>query len=232
MNNEEIGKLIKKIRKDNNLTQAMLAEKLGVTFQAVSKWENGKNIPDIAILKQISEDFNIDINSLLSGKEKEKQRSNKMKLIIAGLLIIIGTIIIIVSLQKDNMNLKVLTTDSNDFEVDGCVVFNENISSIYISSIDYKGEHTKEIYKEITFTLYEQNNDTLITVDEIKVDNSAENTFDEIIKNITFSVTNYEASCKSFESNNLYIKAKTISDDNKTETFEIPFSFDDTCGCE
>lgn len=41
MNQEKIGKLIKKIRQDNNLTQQELAKKYGITYQAVSKWENG-----------------------------------------------------------------------------------------------------------------------------------------------------------------------------------------------
>lgn len=53
MNQEKIGSLIKKIRKENNLTQQDFAKKYGVTYQAVSKWENGKNIPDIALLKEI-----------------------------------------------------------------------------------------------------------------------------------------------------------------------------------
>ena len=42
MDNEKISEFIKKIRKDNNLTQKELAAKYGVTYQAVSKWENGK----------------------------------------------------------------------------------------------------------------------------------------------------------------------------------------------
>ena len=73
MNQEKIGKLIKDIRKKYNLTQAQLAEKYGVTYQAVSKWENGKNIPDVSLLKQISEDFEIDINDILDGKLKQKK---------------------------------------------------------------------------------------------------------------------------------------------------------------
>ena len=55
MDQERIGNLIKEIRKDNNLTQAELGDSLGVTAQAVSKWENSKNIPDIAVLKEISD---------------------------------------------------------------------------------------------------------------------------------------------------------------------------------
>ena len=57
MNQEEFGKIIKKIRKDNNLTQQQLANKYNVTYQAVSKWENGKNMPDTVIIKQIAEEI-------------------------------------------------------------------------------------------------------------------------------------------------------------------------------
>ena len=68
MEQEKIGKFIKKIRKENNLTQKDLADKYGVTYQAVSKWETGKNIPDISLLKEISKDFNVNIEDLLEGK--------------------------------------------------------------------------------------------------------------------------------------------------------------------
>ena len=53
MDQEKIGKFIKEIRKKENLSQQKFAEKYGVTYQAVSKWENGKNIPDLSILKQM-----------------------------------------------------------------------------------------------------------------------------------------------------------------------------------
>ena len=73
MNQEKIGKFIRELRKNNNLTQNDLALKYGVTYQAVSKWENGKNIPDISILKQMSKDFNINIDDLLDGESKKKK---------------------------------------------------------------------------------------------------------------------------------------------------------------
>ena len=65
MNQDNIAKFIKEIRKKNNLTQKDLADKYGVTYQAVSKWENGKNIPDITLLKEMSKDFNINIEDIL-----------------------------------------------------------------------------------------------------------------------------------------------------------------------
>ena len=61
MEQDKIGKIIKDIRIKNNLSQKEFANKYGVTYQAVSKWENGKNIPDISILKQICNDYNLDL---------------------------------------------------------------------------------------------------------------------------------------------------------------------------
>ena len=61
MNQEKISAFIKKVRAKDKLSQEKFGEKYGVTYQAVSKWENGKNIPDIAILKEICNDYNVDI---------------------------------------------------------------------------------------------------------------------------------------------------------------------------
>ena len=70
MNQETIGKKIKELRIKNNLTQQELASKLNVTYQAVSKWENGKNLPDLVILTEICNIFNIDLNDLIIRKYK------------------------------------------------------------------------------------------------------------------------------------------------------------------
>ena len=78
MDQKRIGNLIKELRKKNNLTQEKFAEKYGVTYQAVSKWENGKNIPDISLLKQICDDYDININDLLEGKNSENNQSKKV----------------------------------------------------------------------------------------------------------------------------------------------------------
>ena len=67
MQEEKFGKIIKEIRKKNNLTQKDLADKYHVTYQAVSKWENGKNMPDVTILKEISKDFNVSLDDLIDG---------------------------------------------------------------------------------------------------------------------------------------------------------------------
>lgn len=60
-----IGKVISEKRKALGFTQQMLAEKLNISFQAISKWENGTSCPDIELLPQLAAVLNISIDSLL-----------------------------------------------------------------------------------------------------------------------------------------------------------------------
>lgn len=70
-----ISKIIAKFRKDAGLTQEQLANMLGVTAQAVSKWENGTTMPDIMLLPIIADVFNTDIDSLF-GRNKKTSETN------------------------------------------------------------------------------------------------------------------------------------------------------------
>jgi len=65
---ETLGKRISALRKENGLTQEALAEKTGVTAQAVSKWENDQTCPDIQLLPIISSILGVSVDELLSGK--------------------------------------------------------------------------------------------------------------------------------------------------------------------
>ena len=62
------GKLIAQLRKEKGLTQKAVAEKLGVSPKAVSKWETGNGFPDITLIAEISEIFGIDVAKLLHGE--------------------------------------------------------------------------------------------------------------------------------------------------------------------
>ena len=68
MDQVKIGKFIAECRKQHNLTQMQLAEKLGITDRAVSKWERGKSLPDAAIMLDLCALLNITVNDLLSGE--------------------------------------------------------------------------------------------------------------------------------------------------------------------
>lgn len=73
MNQEKIGKFIAKKRKEKNLTQFELAEKIGVTDKSISNWETGKNMPDLSLFKPLCDILNISINELMSGEEITKE---------------------------------------------------------------------------------------------------------------------------------------------------------------
>ena len=77
MNQEKIGKFIASCRKKQKLTQEQLAEKLGITYKAVSKWETGKGLPDASIMKDLCSILKITVNELLSGKLINKEDYNK-----------------------------------------------------------------------------------------------------------------------------------------------------------
>ncbi len=77
MNQTEIGKFIAKCRKEKNLTQAQLAEKLNITDRAVSKWETGKSMPDSSIMLELCEILGITVNELLSGEKMDMESYEK-----------------------------------------------------------------------------------------------------------------------------------------------------------
>lgn len=70
MNYEAISQNISKFRKQAGLTQEQLAERLGVSAQAVSKWENGQSYPDISLLPQIAKIFTCSIDELFSYRKE------------------------------------------------------------------------------------------------------------------------------------------------------------------
>jgi len=72
MNQEKIGKFISKSRKEKKLTQQDLAEKLGVSNKAISKWERGICMPDISMFKPLCKELDISINDLLNGEKDVK----------------------------------------------------------------------------------------------------------------------------------------------------------------
>ena len=76
MNQEKIGKLIKKVRKDKGLTQQDLADLLNLSPKTISKWECGKGCPDISILNELCNILGISVTELLNGELGLKDENN------------------------------------------------------------------------------------------------------------------------------------------------------------
>ena len=77
MDQIKIGKFISSRRKEQGMTQAALAEKLGISDRAVSKWETGKSLPDSGIMLELCELLDINVNELLSGEKIMTERYDK-----------------------------------------------------------------------------------------------------------------------------------------------------------
>jgi transcriptional regulator with XRE-family HTH domain len=69
MDLNKTGLFISALRKQNGLTQKELAEKIGVTDKAVSRWETGKGFPDVSILKLLAEVLNVSITEIVNGEK-------------------------------------------------------------------------------------------------------------------------------------------------------------------
>ena len=68
-----IGKFIAEKRKEQNLTQEQLAERLGVSNKTISKWETGKCMPDYTVVKKLCEELKVTISELMDGEENDEK---------------------------------------------------------------------------------------------------------------------------------------------------------------
>ena len=84
MNQEKIGKFIASCRKKQKLTQEQLAEQFNISRRSVSRWETGSNMPDVGLLIEIADFFDVDIREIIDGErksenmEKEKETLKKV----------------------------------------------------------------------------------------------------------------------------------------------------------
>lgn len=111
MDNNKVGEFIAKCRKEKQMTQAELAEKLGITDRSVSKWERGINLPDTTIMAELCEVLGITINDLFNGDyvDVKKENNNKKVFIIlicllVFLLALSGSFVVHLLSKADNNN--------------------------------------------------------------------------------------------------------------------------------
>ena len=229
MNQQKVGEFIKKLRKENHLTQAEFAEKYGITYQAVSNWEHGKNLPDIALLKQIADDFNVSIDELL-GSEKKPLKKDNNYLIISVIIAVALIILFIIYLNKHNdFEFKTLSANCSNFKISGSISYNKDKTSIYINNINYCDTSNEKEYVKIECSLYEKYNNIEKQISTSNYQSDTKIKLEEYLKNVEFTIDNYDRICKMYTSDNLYLRINSTDINNKTETYQIPLLLNDTC---
>lgn len=226
MDQEKIGKFIKDLRIKNNLTQKEFADKYNVTYQAVSKWENGKNMPDLSLLKDICKDFDVSLDDLING-EKSVKKSYKKYIIIGIICIVIVLFLVIKNNNNGDFNFKTITSSCDAFNISGSIAYNDKKSAIYITNIKYcGGEDTKE-YEIIECTLYESHEDIEKKISSYKYDGDKKVKLEKFLEDVTFKVDGYKKTCD--EHNSLYLLINATDDSKNITTYKVPLETQSIC---
>ena len=173
MNQEKIGKLIAKMRKQKGLTQRELGEMVGVGFRAVSKWERGLTMPDISIINELSTILGISSDELLNGELQPKgddpeisspdinpnpvKKSNKRKLLllIPILVIIAITVLLIVKNNQKPTEYAIKSLNQEEYLVDGTLTVQGDDAVININKIQFQDYNFCEtIIKDYEYFVY------------------------------------------------------------------------------
>lgn len=169
MNQEKIGSFLSSVRKEKGLTQEQLGEKLGVTQKTISRWETGKNMPDISMFSDICDTLDIEITELFKGERISSEyvtksdtskiirdlivivmQKNHILKIVGAILSIVITITCMIGLYNYEFSISVDSTTDLEAAIN-TYHFNEELLSNVL-------EHTAIGNK--LFVLYEQKNHT------------------------------------------------------------------------
>lgn len=224
----KIGKLISDLRKKNNLTQSDLANILNVTNQAVSKWENGRGIPDVELLKKLSEVFKIDMEELLDGELKDKKRK-KYYILIITIIVLIGVLLFLVLKPKDeSFHFSNLATDNDAFSIKGVMAYSKNKKAIYISEVNYKDKDEAK-YKKAECLLLEKTDSYEKIISKFDTVEHEDFLLSELLKEVEFNVQNYECTCDFLVCNNLYLRINVTNLKDQVITYSIPIQIEPVC---
>lgn len=213
MNQEKIGKFIEKLRKEKCYTQKDLGDILGVSNGAVSKWECGNNLPDISMLKPLSEALDIDVMNLLSCREpseeeRTRRHNNKVRnkcfetikyltwiLVLILIIVLCSFPLFLKALTKkpvdnseDEVQVYEIISSNKEYTINGYIIFNKNENVVDITKISYQGldRGTKgDIYAENIKIYFEIGGKTIYSV-VTDYDDGEKRTLKEILEKVDF----------------------------------------------
>ena len=147
MNQEKIGKFIASERKKRKLTQIELAEKIGVSNSAVSKWETGNGMPDYSVFNNLCSFFNITVNELLAGERntkdnnvvseyiKIKDKKNRFNMIIIVLISFLILLCVIFGTyffnSFKNINMYTFVGENDNFRYENATYLESKIKTVF-----------------------------------------------------------------------------------------------------
>lgn len=237
MEQEKIGKFIAECRKKQNLTQVQLGEKVGVTDKAVSKWESGLRLPDIAILNDLSNVLNITTTELLNGKKFQQNIQNIPITESQYYKIINKELLLFLNDHYNNCSIYLIQSKNRNYLIEGLIInskdtdfininfiqnnFNDDMKNDLVYSYEYSFSIENDmIYKTGNILLYEYHKEDLATpfnkiLQEIKI---------YIIRNNNKNNNNNNSNNAS--NKNLILQIKYINQDFEQKDIKIFLSLD------
>ena len=232
--NNKTGQLIEKYRKEKKLTQVELAEKLGVSKSAISKWENGNNLPDITLLEPLSEILGIDKLLLFTSEYEAKEESNEktkqvkkkdiFKIITISILFIFSiafTNYISYKLYKHKLSIlesqetsvyRFYSTDE-EYYVNGYIIFQNGESTILFDQLKQQKKNERSIKDKINMLeMYMFINDKRIITSYKELENNDINK--GLFELITDNNKDKHVKIQEKELRNLFLRISITKDKN------------------
>ena len=79
MDQQKSGLFLKELRREKKMTQEQLAQVFNVSFRTISRWENGSNLPDISLLVEIADYYDVDVREIIEGERKSEMMNEEVR---------------------------------------------------------------------------------------------------------------------------------------------------------
>lgn len=224
MAKRDFAHFIKTLRQERQITQQQLADQYGVSFQAVSKWENGRNLPELALVQRICNDYHVRVDDVLAGEYRPKRRwSWRKTLVLLGIILMILAVLFYSATNLSNnvsgFEFRTLSTRCRDFELQGSISYDEHKTAVQITSVEYHGENAAEKYSRIECDLYEKNGDM---IKQIAHTESNDTTMQDFLHCIVLTADGYQRICDVYNDDNLSLVIAVTDLYDKTTIYEVP----------
>ena len=216
--NNNLGKMLSKARKDKNLSQSALADKLHVSRQTISKWENNTGVPDYDLIKNLCKELDLKLGIFEKALwnysiEDKKRKTNKVMFIILGIIIIISVFMFMLVKYKNKFEVyKVSIMENNVIKMTNGVFIKSNVNYyLQFGKITLKNEDDIKNYKIKLY--YKKDNDYRYMADF--------NANETLVLNEKSGYGEYFG--KHFDQNNVYIDLINKSDNKVVNSYKLNF---------
>lgn len=231
MNPQRVSALIKNIRKENGLTQQQLANELGVTYQAVSKWENKKNSPDTTTLQLLSDKYKVDINQVFSSTYEARRigRLNRLVAILCTIFLVAVAAVPFLVNRSAQYEFTEVSTSSKDFSLNGVIAASHAKSSIYISNVKTTLDDPMR-YTSLKATLFETDgtrHTELTRCSDISSQPTEEcrgSSLEELLGSMKFYVDDLPQTLSEDLIEKLYIEIDAVNTEGNHINFKLPLT--------